>query len=218
MNDESKTNSGDTRRITYHTISNIYHSRNSSAPAFSVILRASPASSTSFRPLHEIVRIANVKISKLSKSCDVWRLYKQIFINCVSRMPDTRMPKYLFKWKPTHGKRSRVRHRKNWMNCVLLYWPRTLQYFQESKTLYFNLRGWKSWWIIAGTIEVKKDDSTQEGVPRCRPLEWLQIRGPHQVKINKYCPFYNIELFPPRATVNESCWLQSIRATANGEC
>ena len=37
----------------------------------------------------------------------------------VSRMPDTRMPKYLLKWTPTHGKRSRGRPRKNWMNCVL---------------------------------------------------------------------------------------------------
>ena len=37
----------------------------------------------------------------------------------VSRMPDTLMPKYLLKWTPTHGKRSRGRPRKNWMNCVL---------------------------------------------------------------------------------------------------
>ena len=37
----------------------------------------------------------------------------------VSRMPDTSMPKYLLKWTPTQGKRSRGRPRKNWMNCVL---------------------------------------------------------------------------------------------------
>ena len=37
----------------------------------------------------------------------------------VSRMPETRTPKYLLDWKPAHGKRSRGRPRRNWHQCVL---------------------------------------------------------------------------------------------------
>ena len=37
----------------------------------------------------------------------------------VTRMPDTRLPKYLLNWTPAHGRRSRGRPRKNWMKCLL---------------------------------------------------------------------------------------------------
>lgn len=37
----------------------------------------------------------------------------------VVRMPKERVPNYLLEWKPTHGKRSRGRPRKNWRTCVL---------------------------------------------------------------------------------------------------
>ena len=37
----------------------------------------------------------------------------------VSRMPDTRLPRYLLDWTPAHGKRSRGRPRKTWLKCVL---------------------------------------------------------------------------------------------------
>ena len=37
----------------------------------------------------------------------------------VVRMPEERVPKYLLKWIPKHGKRSRGRPRKNWLSCVL---------------------------------------------------------------------------------------------------
>ena len=36
----------------------------------------------------------------------------------VVRMPEHRLPKYLLDWKPKHGKRSRGRPRKTWMDCV----------------------------------------------------------------------------------------------------
>ena len=36
----------------------------------------------------------------------------------VIRMPDKRLPKYLISWTPRHGKRSRGRPRKSWLNCV----------------------------------------------------------------------------------------------------
>ena len=36
----------------------------------------------------------------------------------VARMPEYRLPNYLLGWKPTHGKRSRGRPRKAWINCV----------------------------------------------------------------------------------------------------
>ena len=36
----------------------------------------------------------------------------------VSRMPDERLPRYLLGWKPGHGKRSRGRPRKTWLNCI----------------------------------------------------------------------------------------------------
>ena len=37
----------------------------------------------------------------------------------VSRMDSSRMPQYLLNWAPNHGKRSRGRPRKNWLNCVM---------------------------------------------------------------------------------------------------
>ena len=37
----------------------------------------------------------------------------------VSRMDSSRMPQYLLNWVPNHGKRSRGRPRKNWLNCVM---------------------------------------------------------------------------------------------------
>ena len=37
----------------------------------------------------------------------------------VTRMPDTRLPKYLLNWTLAHGRRSRGRPRKNWMKCLL---------------------------------------------------------------------------------------------------
>ena len=37
----------------------------------------------------------------------------------VVRMPETRLPNFLLKWKPNYGKRSRGRPRKGWMACVL---------------------------------------------------------------------------------------------------
>ena len=37
----------------------------------------------------------------------------------VSRMPDSRLPKFLLNWKPNYGKRSRGRPRKCWRSCVL---------------------------------------------------------------------------------------------------
>ena len=36
----------------------------------------------------------------------------------VARMPDKRLPKYLLDWIPMHGKRSRGRPRKSWLNCI----------------------------------------------------------------------------------------------------
>ena len=33
-------------------------------------------------------------------------------------MPDDRLPKILLQWKPSHGKRSRGRPKKSWINCV----------------------------------------------------------------------------------------------------
>ncbi len=36
----------------------------------------------------------------------------------VIRMPEERLPKYLINWTPRHGKRSRGRPRKTWLNCV----------------------------------------------------------------------------------------------------
>ena len=37
----------------------------------------------------------------------------------VFRMDSSRMPQYLLNWAPNHGKRSRGRPRKNWLNCVI---------------------------------------------------------------------------------------------------
>ena len=37
----------------------------------------------------------------------------------VSKMPDTRIIMYLFKWTLFNGQRSRGRHRKNWLNSAL---------------------------------------------------------------------------------------------------
>ena len=37
----------------------------------------------------------------------------------VVRMSEERIPRYLLKWIPKHGKRSRGRPRKNWLTCVL---------------------------------------------------------------------------------------------------
>ena len=37
----------------------------------------------------------------------------------VSSMPGEKVPKYLMKWAPKHGKRSRGRPRTNWLSCVL---------------------------------------------------------------------------------------------------
>ena len=37
----------------------------------------------------------------------------------VSRMPESRTPKYLLDWTPAHGRRSRGRPRRNWQKCVL---------------------------------------------------------------------------------------------------
>ena len=36
----------------------------------------------------------------------------------VTRMPEERLPNYLINWTPKHGKRSRGRPRKSWLNCV----------------------------------------------------------------------------------------------------
>ena len=36
----------------------------------------------------------------------------------VARMPSERLPKKLLQWKPAHGKRSRGRPRKSWLDCV----------------------------------------------------------------------------------------------------
>lgn len=37
----------------------------------------------------------------------------------VSRMTEERLPRYLLGWKPQHGRRSRGRPRKTWLNCIL---------------------------------------------------------------------------------------------------
>ncbi|MCP4473446.1 MAG: reverse transcriptase family protein [Gammaproteobacteria bacterium] len=37
----------------------------------------------------------------------------------VVRMSEERIPRYLLKWMPKHGKRSRGKLRKNWLTCVL---------------------------------------------------------------------------------------------------
>ena len=37
----------------------------------------------------------------------------------VTRMPDTRLHKYLLNWTPAHGRRYRGRPRNNWMKCLL---------------------------------------------------------------------------------------------------
>ena len=37
----------------------------------------------------------------------------------VTRMTDTRLPKYLLYLTPVHGRRSRSRPRKNWAKCLL---------------------------------------------------------------------------------------------------
>ena len=34
-------------------------------------------------------------------------------------MDSSRMPQFLLNWGPNHGKRSRGRPRKNWLNCVM---------------------------------------------------------------------------------------------------
>jgi len=37
----------------------------------------------------------------------------------VSRMTEERLPRYLLGWKPEHGRKSRGRPRKTWLNCIL---------------------------------------------------------------------------------------------------
>ena len=61
--------------------------------------------------------------------------------------------KYLLDWKPVHGKRSSGRPRRNWQKCVL-----------EDAAVFSGEVG-------PTPYALEKDDTTQAGVPRCRPLE-----------------------------------------------
>ena len=71
----------------------------------------------------------------------------------VSRMPEHRTLKYLLDWKPAHGERSRESLMRNWQTCVL-----------EDAAVFSGEVG-------PTPYALEKDDTTQAGVPRCRPLE-----------------------------------------------
>ena len=59
-----------------------------------------------------------MQITKQKPWSEIIAIYRLRWFGHVSRMPESRTPKYLLDWTPAHGRRSRGRPRRNWQKCV----------------------------------------------------------------------------------------------------